>query len=1234
MKIHAAALRLEHLLALVAMCLCLLPISLSAQEASEPIETYRAYEQHAFRHQGDPAKGKELFEEPKRTQCAVCHKIGTVGGDVGPDLSSIGGKFDRPHLIESLLEPSRQIVEGYRTTTLVTNDGLSHSGIVKERSDTQIELLDANAKKHTIVRSEIDEESISSVSLMPESLAKNLTTQEFTDLIAYLESLRSGIKGNHGGNLVGPINVPEGFEIRSVVTGLDAVTALEVLPDGRVLVCEQAGKVRVIEHGKLLEEPFVTLPVDFYWERGVIGVTHDPEFPKQPYIYVCWVAKNPYPHHHISRFTADGNVAIPGSEKLLLVGDDQNKMGGHVPAGHQGGALHFGVDGKIYIGIGEQTAGEPSQKLDTFLGKILRVNPDGTIPSDNPFVDEAKGKYRAIWARGCRNPFTFAIRKTDGKMLINDVGGDFEEVNLGRAGANYGWPVVEHGDQKGYQKKEFQGPLHWYPHTSINGGDFCDEESEWSDRGRYFFADYILGWIKTLDPENPKDVKTFATGIRRLVDLRFAPDESLYLLVRNAWVYDSKLKTGTGSLLQIRPIRQAARESNNKIVLTKDCVDESAESLPAMRIKTPAATYYLEKTGGGLSSIVDRDGNDWLGFHPEKESRAGGEYRGFPNAVHKQSGNYFHPKNESTDAVTTRVEHVADDLVSISVTSETGHWAGRYDFFPTHCTFTITAMPADKKYWVLYEGTPGGKLDSADRWMTSAIETPQPMSFRHEGDIPSPEWMAFSDADGDRSIVLLNHEDDTYPDTFYQMDNKMTVFGFGRKGLTAYHAKVGQRFSIGLVESTRHSKIVKFADEIAEHSESTLDRVSITTKLGPQPGDIYREYALHNGGASDWRVTDPNATAERAKVYLPNPILSLAIDDMEHAVRAEVVLDRWGGHAGTKDKQIRFNGNDWITLPELTTTPEGSEPEQFYSQDNPIVAVSLKDLKQGVNTLEGGIGPRNAGHWWGQWGMYSAILRIYYAPEKKKYATGKIISPAADATLYENPKIKLACDKNAKRIDVLAWYDGYDEDGNGVFAEWHAARFQPLRGEPAALRDHVGTITPSDGLDLTWQTRWVPDQKPAAIKLVARIHGKDGLIYVTDTVERLSLQRDGWSVKQYHATGIQPHFGVRIGKTKSCQIPISSADDLSNATEAVMHYRTWEASDEHHSPFQINGHQHANEGLNHHYDYDLLPIPVSELRLGDNTFTIHSDTKHHMLEVLWPGPAITVRYRTGGISGH
>ncbi len=491
----------------------------------------------------------------ERTKCLTCHKIGSEGGTVGPDLSHIGGKFDRPHLIESLLEPSRQIIEGYRVSVIALDDGQVVTGIVKEHSDDSLTLIDAKAESRVVRTSDIELRQESDLSLMPEGLADALELTEFTDLVAYLESLRPGGKPKPGEDVSGPITLPAGFETMIIATNLTGLTALETTRDGRIFVCEQTGALRVVKDGVLLEEPFVTLPVEAYWERGLIGVTVHPDFPEVPEVFVCYVAKDPYSHHRVSRFIADGDVAVPGSEMILLAGDDQSQLGGKVPAGHQGGALHFGPDGTLYIGIGEQTAETPAQRLDTFQGKLLRINPDGSIPEDNPFVNEATGKYRAIWARGCRNPYTFAFRASDGDMLINDIGGEYEDINRGIAGANYGWPIVDHGPT---DDPRFVGPVHYYPHASAVGADFCQQDSNWSEslRGRYFFADYVLGWIKSLDPAAPAEAQTFATGLRRPTDLRFGSDGSLYVLLRNAWVMDDKFQPHTGTLLQIRYVGQ------------------------------------------------------------------------------------------------------------------------------------------------------------------------------------------------------------------------------------------------------------------------------------------------------------------------------------------------------------------------------------------------------------------------------------------------------------------------------------------------------------------------------------------------------------------------------------------------------------------------------------------------------------------------------------------------------
>src|SRR5439155_12911459 len=141
-------------------------------------------------------------------------------------------------------------------------------------------------------------------------------------------------------------------------------------------------------------------------------------------------------HNRVSRFTASGDVAVAGSETVILELDDLSTA-----SNHNGGAIHFGPDGRLYVAVGENATSANAQTLANRLGKMLRINADGSIPIDNPFSSTAVGVNRAIWALGLRNPFTFAIQPGTGRMFINDVGqSTWEEIDDGVAGANYGWP--------------------------------------------------------------------------------------------------------------------------------------------------------------------------------------------------------------------------------------------------------------------------------------------------------------------------------------------------------------------------------------------------------------------------------------------------------------------------------------------------------------------------------------------------------------------------------------------------------------------------------------------------------------------------------------------------------------------------------------------------------------------------------------------------------------------------
>jgi putative heme-binding domain-containing protein len=517
-----------------------------------------AYARRSAEHHGDAARGDRLVHDTKRTTCLRCHKIGDQGSESGPNLSNVGGKLGREHLVESILEPSRQIVEGFRGIVVVTKAGKAVSGFAPSEADGVLKFVDVNGEPISLPVGEIDERKTMNDSPMPERLAATLSVDEFCDVVAYLETLKAAGQASPGSGLQGAPSLLPDFEWQTIARGLTGATALTAVPDGRLFVCEQTGTLRVVKESQLLADPCLRLAVDDQWERGLIGITVDPRFAENHYIYIVYVAREPYPHHCVSRFILAGDVAVPGSECILFEGDDQSKLGGKVPAGHQGGAIHFGGDGKLYVAIGEQTAEVPAQALDSLLGKILRINSDGTIPHDNPFVGETSGKYRAIWARGCRNPFTFGVDPQTGLLLINDVGGKFEEINIGRPGANYGWPVADHGPTA---DSRFQGPIFWYPQASIGGAAFCPGGARPHAfparyRGRYFFMDFVQGWIRSLDPRStlrPIPSEVFATGLSRPVDLTFGSDGSMYVLLRDAWVKDAQFRSGTGSLARIRP---------------------------------------------------------------------------------------------------------------------------------------------------------------------------------------------------------------------------------------------------------------------------------------------------------------------------------------------------------------------------------------------------------------------------------------------------------------------------------------------------------------------------------------------------------------------------------------------------------------------------------------------------------------------------------------------------------
>ncbi|MBI1748471.1 MAG: PQQ-dependent sugar dehydrogenase [Acidobacteria bacterium] len=319
----------------------------------------------------------------------------------------------------------------------------------------------------------------------------------------------------------------------SLVANLPSATAMEFAPDGRLFVCLQGGDVRVIKNGALLTTPFVTVSAYAGADSGLLGIAFDPNFVTNGYVYLHYTATVPTIHNRVSHVTASGDIAVPGSEVSILDLPTATN-----PGSHKGGAIHFGTDGKLYVTEGDDRVPSSSQDIMDLRGKLLRINPDGTIPADNPF-----GASNAVWALGLRNPFTFVVQSSTGRILINDVGeSTWEEIDDGIAGANYGWPNCEGPYQFGTSNPctGYTNPIFWYGHgagdtvgCSIVGGAFYNPATVTfpSDYvGKYFFADLCQGWIRRFDPST--GIATgFATGISSPVDLKVASDGSLYYLI-------------------------------------------------------------------------------------------------------------------------------------------------------------------------------------------------------------------------------------------------------------------------------------------------------------------------------------------------------------------------------------------------------------------------------------------------------------------------------------------------------------------------------------------------------------------------------------------------------------------------------------------------------------------------------------------------------------------------------
>ncbi len=341
-----------------------------------------------------------------------------------------------------------------------------------------------------------------------------------------------------------PMTLPAGFTREIKAQGLTAPTAFAFTSDG-ILVTEKGGVLQVVQNdGSLRAQPYATLNVSTENERGLVGIALHPKYTTKPYVYVYYTTGpgalnySGTPANRVSRFRTVNGF---GTNEEILLDNIPSPTGTH-----NGGDVQFGLDGKLYItvGDGDVDSGMQAQVRQNLSGKILRLNPDGTIPSDNPFVRYRKAR-QEIFAYGFRNPFRMTARAKTQSYFVGDVGwGEWEEVDVLKAGGNFGWNMFEgpcptntHCDPSQTDFGSTIPPTYYYDSsasspTSVIGGVFAEGARYPKPyKGAYFFGDFN-GWVHVIkfDRQNRfRRVLDFDVGVVP-VQFRMGPDQNVWVL--------------------------------------------------------------------------------------------------------------------------------------------------------------------------------------------------------------------------------------------------------------------------------------------------------------------------------------------------------------------------------------------------------------------------------------------------------------------------------------------------------------------------------------------------------------------------------------------------------------------------------------------------------------------------------------------------------------------------------
>ena len=562
-----------------------LPIFLSSAYAATAAGANGAgldqYRKYALEHDGDAAQGKVLFNDPQKLACSKCHSVDGHGSKAGPDLFSVGDQFARRDIIEAILQPSASIAVGYSTTTLELNSGEAVSGILKESSDSEMELATADGQRVRVATKEIKSQKGSTVSLMPEGLALGISTREFCDLVQYLVTLKeeskaaSTVRGMPESIpqltpllslrplLEKPLQYqPSAEELRNgVQTGLVTFAQMPGVTND-FLAADQSGMIWRIEKksGGMESSVFADLTREVFSARGpngLLGLAFHPQFKTNHKYYLKHqVMEAGKIATVIVEKTASSDYATDsreGSRRILKIDSGAEH--------HNGGCIQFGPDGFLYIGMGDSAPNHDpqghGQDPRLLLGKMLRIDVDKSdreqpyaIPSGNPF--QAGGGIRPeIWALGFREPWRFGFDRLTGDLWVADLGQERgDEVEIVRAGENFGWNVFEGFDlfSKQYRSESahYIAPIfstHRRDGSAVVGGFVYRGNLNSPFYGCYIFGDHVSKRIWALQQENRslKSIRQIATSPESIT--AFAMDEAgeIYVVGYQGMIYELDL---------------------------------------------------------------------------------------------------------------------------------------------------------------------------------------------------------------------------------------------------------------------------------------------------------------------------------------------------------------------------------------------------------------------------------------------------------------------------------------------------------------------------------------------------------------------------------------------------------------------------------------------------------------------------------------------------------------------